>query len=84
MRWKTKKRRQKRLAHIYTYPQYKDAMSFVRGYRCTYTKNIFLWFPMKVNNEVRWLERATVTFKVKTKLNDWGGHDFYFSPIKFK
>jgi len=38
----------------------------------------FLWWPMTINNETRWLETAEIMYRVKT----FNGH-YYWAPMKF-
>lgn len=47
-------------------------------------KTKFLWWPMTINNETRWLETAEVMYKVK-KENTIILPDtyYYWAPMKF-
>jgi hypothetical protein len=40
-------------------------------------KTKFLWFPVTIHGETRWLETATITYRVK---KDWGAFlgDYYY------
>lgn len=53
------------------------------------TKNKFLWFPLSINGETRWLEKASWKEQVKERLHssDPYGYDFdeiyLWEPIKW-
>lgn len=34
-------------------------------------KNRFLWFPVELNNEWRWLERAEIRYRFNRQLDYW-------------
>jgi len=46
-------------------------------------KTGFLWFPLTLNLETRWLEKAEVVYKVAWGLNYKGDEVFYWEPVKF-
>jgi len=47
------------------------------------TKTKFLWWPMTIDGETRWLETAKVMYKVKRSEDIlWNAH-YYWAPMKF-
>ena len=47
------------------------------------TKTKFLWWPMTIDGETRWLETAEILYKVKWH-EDWIGNRYYdWTPIEF-
>ena len=48
----------------------------------------FLWFPVRINNEIRWLEKATILYEYDIVYNGWEQYfdidgDFDWVAIKF-
>lgn len=42
-------------------------------------KTKFLWWPVSIDGETRWLETATIQYRVLTE----NFYDYYWSPINF-
>jgi hypothetical protein len=47
------------------------------------TKTKFLWWPLTIKGETRWLEIATIEYKVDWKYDLFLDKYYYWSPIKF-
>jgi hypothetical protein len=47
------------------------------------TKTKFLWWPLTIKGETRWLETATIEYKVDWKYDLFLDKYYYWSPIKF-
>jgi hypothetical protein len=43
----------------------------------------FLWFPVTIKGETRWLETATIEMKVKAELNIFLVWVYYWAPWEF-
>ncbi len=46
-------------------------------------KTKFLWWPFTIDGETRWLETATIEYKVDWKYDLFLDKYYYWSPIKF-
>lgn len=46
-------------------------------------KTKFLWWPITIDGETRWLETATIEYKVDWKYDLFLDKYYYWSPIKF-
>ena len=46
-------------------------------------KTKFLWWPFTIDGETRWLETATIEYKVDCKYDLFFDKYYYWSPIKF-
>ena len=46
-------------------------------------KTNFLWWPFTIDGETRWLETATIEYKVDWKYDLFLDKYYYWSPIKF-
>ena len=46
-------------------------------------KTKFLWWPITIDGETRWLETATIEYKVDWKYDLVLDKYYYWSPIKF-
>ena len=52
-----------------------------------YTTNKFLWFPVTIDGETRWLEKVKIVWKIYQSdnrgliSNEW---NYYWRPVKFK
>ena len=47
------------------------------------TKTKFLWWPMTIDGETRWLETAKILYKVKKGEDMFCNAYYYWSPMKF-
>ena len=47
------------------------------------TKTKFLWWPVKIDGETRWLERATIEYKVETGIHVFYDKHYYWKPWRF-
>lgn len=45
-----------------------------------FTQTKFLWFPLRIGDETRWLERATIEYRVD---RDYYSDDPYFHVVRF-
>lgn len=43
----------------------------------------FLWWPIRINNETRWLESASIKCRYTTKLDFLGFRELTWVPIEF-
>jgi hypothetical protein len=43
----------------------------------------FLWLPLTIEGETRWLERATVVYRVRREETLFFGRVYEWRPIKF-
>lgn len=48
-------------------------------------KSKFLWFPVTINKETRWLEKVTIEYKVDYELESWAtdNRKYFWKPIRF-
>jgi len=47
------------------------------------TKNKFLWLPITIYGETRWLETATVEYRVDYENGILSGRNYYWKPFNF-
>lgn len=47
------------------------------------TETKFLWWPVKIDGETRWLERATIEYKVETDMDIFLDRFYYWKPWRF-
>jgi hypothetical protein len=73
MRWITKKQR---MYNIYWY-----FFCIDRGY---YYTNKFLWFPMELNGEVRWLCKAKIQWKIQSDKDLFNKTYYFWEAYNFK
>jgi len=50
-------------------------------------KNCFLWLPKKINNEIRWLEKASIK-QISKKMDvggscEWGKYEIVWEDLEF-
>jgi hypothetical protein len=46
-------------------------------------KTKFLWWPFTINGETRWLETATIEYKVEWKYDLFLDKYYYWAPTEF-
>lgn len=46
-------------------------------------KQIFLWFPLTIDGETRWLEEAQIVYRVRKKYDVWNNPYFYWEAWQF-
>ena len=46
-------------------------------------KQKFLWFPLTIDGETRWLEEATILYRVKREDTLFFGKHYYWHPWEF-
>ena len=47
-------------------------------------KNKFLWLPVTINGETRWLEEAWIKYRVNRDSHlFWDSQAFYWCPVEF-
>ena len=46
-------------------------------------KHKFLWFPLTIDGETRWLEEAHIVYKVVKKYDMWGDPYYYWEAWEF-
>jgi hypothetical protein len=56
-------------------------MMYVNGKRKQETK--FLWLPVTINYETRWLETATIEYKVDYEYTVFGSKSYFWKPWVF-
>jgi hypothetical protein len=46
-------------------------------------KDKFLWFPVTINGETRWLEKATIEYRVDCERDLVDNKYYFWKPINF-
>jgi len=46
-------------------------------------ENKFLWFPMTISGETRWLETANISYRVEREDTLFFGICYYWAPCEF-
>jgi hypothetical protein len=46
-------------------------------------KDKFLWFPVNINGETRWLEKATIEYRVERDEDLFCNRYYYWKPFNF-
>lgn len=49
----------------------------------TKTKTKFLWLPLTIYGETRWLETATIEYRVTCEDGLLNGKNYYWAPFNF-
>jgi len=52
-----------------------------KGFRKTKTK--FLWWPVTIDDETRWLETATIEYKIDYDYDLFSNTYYYWEPRRF-
>jgi hypothetical protein len=52
-----------------------------KGFRKTKTK--FLWWPITIDDETRWLETATIEYVIEYDYDLFNDKYYYWKPFKF-
>ena len=47
------------------------------------TKTKFLWLPLTIYGETRWLETATIEYRVEYEDGLMSGRNYYWKPFNF-
>lgn len=47
------------------------------------TETKFLWWPMKIDGETRWLETTTIEYRVDYEYNLFYEKHYYWKPFRF-
>jgi hypothetical protein len=47
------------------------------------TKTKFLWLPITIDGETRWLETATIEYRVTYEDGLLSGRNYYWAPFNF-
>jgi hypothetical protein len=55
--------------------------NYIKSTRKTKTK--FLWIPLTIHGETRWLETATIEYRVNCEDGLLSGKNYYWKPFNF-
>ena len=55
--------------------------NYIKSTRKTKTK--FLWLPLTIYGETRWLETATIEYRVEYEDGLMSGRNYYWKPFNF-